>query len=457
MEYARRGIIMDKMSLIAIAKASQSGGGGSFTQQQADWNQTDNTQVDYIKNKPNLASVATSGSYSDLSNTPVLATVATSGDYDDLLNKPSEYTLPTASTSTLGGVMVDNDTITIDDGVISAVMPTIDTELDSSSANAISNSAVTTALDDMSDDISDMEEYVDNATQGYTISTTPYITDASNTNIPSLVGDIEPIQDLHGYSYPWAGGAGKNLLDADNVTMTGTANTNTTQAIGSINLVEGVTYAISYTQDVTLTTVARNTLYLDFDGQTVYQTTESNANLTQGRKIWIYTATYTGEHGVVMWCHTPNITVTYSLFMIELGSQATSFAPYSNICPISGYDEVNVSRCGKNLLPMTISNIKSANTSGTWSGNVYTYNGVIFELLVDSANNITGIKVSGTATASIFFAVSTLYTLSANTDYILSGCTGGSIDTYFFYDSSRDGTNFYQYNDGREKIFYFKD
>jgi hypothetical protein len=36
----------------------------------------------------NLATVATSGSYNDLSNTPNLAAVATSGDYDDLTDAP---------------------------------------------------------------------------------------------------------------------------------------------------------------------------------------------------------------------------------------------------------------------------------------------------------------------------------------------------------------------------------
>ena len=36
-----------------------------------------------------MATVATTGDYSDLSGTPTLATVATSGDYDDLSNKPS--------------------------------------------------------------------------------------------------------------------------------------------------------------------------------------------------------------------------------------------------------------------------------------------------------------------------------------------------------------------------------
>jgi len=58
-------------------------------QVQSDWAQTDSSAVDYIKNKPNLAPVATSGSYSDLSNKPSLAAVATSGSYNDLSDKPS--------------------------------------------------------------------------------------------------------------------------------------------------------------------------------------------------------------------------------------------------------------------------------------------------------------------------------------------------------------------------------
>lgn len=94
-----------------------SGGGGTLTQLPANWNETDSSSVQYILNKPTLATVATSGSYNDLSNKPtipaaqvnsdwtatsgiaeilhkpVFATVATTGQYDDLLGKP---TLPAA-------------------------------------------------------------------------------------------------------------------------------------------------------------------------------------------------------------------------------------------------------------------------------------------------------------------------------------------------------------------------
>ena len=59
-------------------------------QVQADWNESDNTKEDYIKNKPDLSIYAQSSS---------LATVATSGSYNDLSNTP---TIPTAGTITSG-------------------------------------------------------------------------------------------------------------------------------------------------------------------------------------------------------------------------------------------------------------------------------------------------------------------------------------------------------------------
>jgi len=84
---------------------SVSAGGG---QMQADWLQSNAASVDYIKNKPTLATVAASGSYSDLTGRPTLfsgayadltgkpsfATVATSGNYADLSGKP---TIPTVT------------------------------------------------------------------------------------------------------------------------------------------------------------------------------------------------------------------------------------------------------------------------------------------------------------------------------------------------------------------------
>lgn len=60
-------------------------------QVQADWNQAKSSKVDYIKNKPNLSAVATSGDYNDLTNKPNLALK------EDVSNKAQ--TLDTASTT----------------------------------------------------------------------------------------------------------------------------------------------------------------------------------------------------------------------------------------------------------------------------------------------------------------------------------------------------------------------
>lgn len=48
---------------------------GAEVNVQSDWNQATTTADDYIKNKPTLAAVATSGSYNDLSNKPTIPTV----------------------------------------------------------------------------------------------------------------------------------------------------------------------------------------------------------------------------------------------------------------------------------------------------------------------------------------------------------------------------------------------
>ena len=77
-----------------------------------------------------------------------------------------------------------------------------------------------------------------------------------------------------------------------------------------------------------------------------------------------------------------------------------------NVRPISGWTGANVTRTGKNLLPFgDLDGIKAQNTSGTWNGNNYEKNGVVFTVLTDSDGNVTGIKMNGTATAATSIAV----------------------------------------------------
>ena len=79
---------------------------------QSDWAQTDTSALDYIINKPTLATIATSGEWSDIVNKPTFATVATSGEYSDLLNTPTipvvEQVYNASSANAMSGVAVAN-------------------------------------------------------------------------------------------------------------------------------------------------------------------------------------------------------------------------------------------------------------------------------------------------------------------------------------------------------------
>lgn len=74
------------------------GGGGTGTQVQSDWAETNTESVSYIKNKPTLSIVATSGSYDDLLNKPTIPDAQVNSDWNassgisQILNKPEMTT-----------------------------------------------------------------------------------------------------------------------------------------------------------------------------------------------------------------------------------------------------------------------------------------------------------------------------------------------------------------------------
>ena len=104
----------------------KNGGGSVGTQVQSDWAETNTESVSYIKNKPTLSIVATSGSFNDLTDKPTIPSKTSelendsgfltehqplktinnesivgtgnitiesfSGDYNDLTNKPEMTT-----------------------------------------------------------------------------------------------------------------------------------------------------------------------------------------------------------------------------------------------------------------------------------------------------------------------------------------------------------------------------
>lgn len=110
----------------------------------------------WVTGKGYLTSVPAQ-TWASITGKPTFAAVATSGSYNDLTNKPtipSAYTLPTASSTVLGGVKIGSG-ISISSGVISATYTSVGAAAASHTHTA---SQVTAALGFTPADVSDIPE-----------------------------------------------------------------------------------------------------------------------------------------------------------------------------------------------------------------------------------------------------------------------------------------------------------
>lgn len=98
---------------------------------------------------------------------------------------------------------------------------------------------------------------------------------------------------------------------------------------------------------------------------------------------------------------------------------------------LHGYDKPWVGGAGKNKCPLTIDEIKAVNTGGTWNGNVYTYETVVFTLQTDSDGNIIGIKATGANNTNDTLSLVIPKTAPLTGSYFISGCpSNGSSSSY---------------------------
>lgn len=180
-----------------------------------------------------------------------------------------------------------------------------------------------------------------------------------NAPLDIIKGNITPVQDLHGYTKPWSGGGGKNKLNYDawktveisrgtavwennGVTLTATENdafTNFSNATFPIDarvpITEGETITLSWQE----TTNTSGTVVIFPNGTTSGMVVVNNAAVKK--------ATYTATSGITFVAFRFGVansgdTIAYKNIQIEKGSQATSWEPYENICPISGFSALNV-------------------------------------------------------------------------------------------------------------------
>ena len=168
--------------------------------------------------------------------------------------------------------------------------------------------------------------------------------DGSPLPMRSLKAYIEPVQDLHGYDAPWVGGAGKNKLNCTRETGERSAGggTITTYADGTIKLSGNFTDSLNFTYCSNLS--LKSGSYILNGGTEGCSITISNVGTAYGNTPYNFTLNedYSGSVSIYMSSGQKNITLKP---MIRLASVTDStFAPYSNECPIIGFTEANVNR-----------------------------------------------------------------------------------------------------------------
>ena len=150
---------------------------GAEVNVQSNWTEADSNSDAYILNKPTLATVATSGAYSDLSGKPSLATVATSGDYTDLSNTPSLANVATSGAySDLSGAPSLASVATTGSYSDLSGTPTLASVATSGAYGDLSGTpTIPTAVSDLNNDSGFITaSYVDGSTETYTIASTDW-------------------------------------------------------------------------------------------------------------------------------------------------------------------------------------------------------------------------------------------------------------------------------------------
>ena len=164
---------------------------------------------------------------------------------------------------------------------------------------------------------------------------------------------LVPTQDLHGRSKPWAGGAGKNKLQYDFDTRTEWAesgyNSGITTHVLDNDLTKGATYTLSGYAENGSNSWIRPRIFEYLSGTWVEIEPTSDVIIASGVNTEFSMTFVVPNDGATQYAlgvkkgnSGTNIDIYFTGFMLEIGNQATTYEPYSNICPISGHTDVTV-------------------------------------------------------------------------------------------------------------------
>lgn len=189
------------------------------------------------------------------------------------------------------------------------------------------------------------------------------VPDATVPKLLGLTAAINPVQDLHGYDYPWPGGGGRNLFDASNYPLTanrfinyndGSVNVSTANAYAATEVYVPIDYAAGKT--ITLNLIPPGAA----PGMAFYDSTKTYISGAKG------TAVLVPSNAAFMRFTVPYANADGSGIQIEYGSTPTEWTPYSNLCPITGWTGATI-----HVSPTTSGGTTYSITFPTAAGTVY--------------------------------------------------------------------------------------
>ena len=238
----------------------------------------------------------------------------------------------------------------LDDNIPTGQTVAVDQSLTVSGAAADAK-VVGDDISDLKSAVTELEQRVDSLEADVIISSASgsvaSFPDGAARPVDDLTVKIEPVQDLHGYDSPWPAGGGKNKAYLEQGTLNfssdGTEAPSTNRLrTNYIPITANVEYRASFDGDAL---VVKNGCIYDANKQYLgygsfpnytgkYITTNSNVKFVR-----------------LIYGTSDNVDITPDnyKYQFEQGSTATSWTPYSNICPITGWTGANVTRTGKNL------------------------------------------------------------------------------------------------------------
>lgn len=167
-----------------------------------------------------------------------------------------------------------------------------------------------------------------------------HILDALAKPTQALSVKLEPVQDLHGYSYPWPAGGGVNLLDPAKCSTIG----------------QGGAYGLTVTHDqataiwtISGTPTSQNAslafnfcTYSDFSlSGKGYQVQAFPISGTPIKNVYGFRNEAESRIAIII-DTVANPTVNMTFKVSVAATAQTAWSPYSNVCPISGHSSVNV-------------------------------------------------------------------------------------------------------------------